>query len=232
MNIRNHSSKLDKAELFDIIRKVPLFSGLNEQELRTLADIAVEIKPPRDSLLIIKDTLSTELYIVLEGEAHAISINEDDGNQIVLNTFNSGDYFGEMSFIDKEPRCATVQTKGKTRLLRIPRNKFKDIIASNPEIVFNLMKGLLVKLRHATEQIEAFAFKDSYGKIVSLLAKMAKPKENYWVIEEKLTQADIANRIGCDRSTVSKILSSLKAGNYLTHEKKIITIRKQLPDSY
>ncbi|MEZ4527152.1 MAG: hypothetical protein R2941_14640 [Desulfobacterales bacterium] len=72
----------------------------------------------------------------------------------------ASDYFGEMSFVDMNPaKMQRFRQRKNPFIAHLQVNKFKDIIASNPEIVFNLMKGLLVKPAMQPSRLEAFAFK-------------------------------------------------------------------------
>ncbi len=141
----------------DIFKKSPLFSCLNDQEILALAEIAVEGNYSKDTVLINEGDTTTSLYVLLSGRAHAVSIDAH-GNRIIHNVFTSGDYFGEMSFIDGEPRCATVETSEPSTVLIIPREQFRNVLLSHPDISVNLMKGLLQKIRKATKQIEDLVF--------------------------------------------------------------------------
>jgi len=231
METRKTRSKNNSFKQHDILKNIPLFSCLNDEEISILAQIAVERTYPKNKIIISEGDTSTSLYVVCSGQANAISISPD-GRQIILNTFRTGDYFGEMSFIDAEPRCATVETRKLTRMLVLSRDKFSHILLSNPETSFRLMKGLLEKLRKATRQIEDLVFSDVYGRVSRLLIHLAKPRNDTRMIEERLTHQEIADRVGSSREMVSRILKELSVGEYITIQKKIITINKELPYSW
>ena len=141
----------------EILKKTDLLSGLDDHDIKTVAKIAVESKYPTDTILFNEGDCTTSLYIILSGSVRAVSIDRS-GQQIVHNTFKSGDYFGEMSFIDGRPRSARVETVEPSRILIIPREKMREIFCSNPDISFNIMKGLTRKLREATRQVEDLVF--------------------------------------------------------------------------
>ena len=149
-----------------------------------------------------------------------------------MSTQRAGEYFGEMSLIDKEPRSATIMTKEPTQMLIIHRDDFLKVFNTNPDMVYDLFRVLLKRLRKSTDKVESLAFKDVYGRIAILLTRLAKPEDDKWVIDEKLTHSEIANRIGSSREMVSKILKELSTGGYIATDKKRITIYKQLPSIF
>ncbi|QTA85458.1 Transcriptional regulator, Crp-type [Desulfonema magnum] len=231
MKTDGNQVKNNRLKQYEILKNIPLFSCLNDEEIRALAEIAVERTFSKNTILINEGDTSDALYVVCKGKANAIGI-DPNGKQIVLNTFGSGDYFGEMSFIDGEPRCATVETKRLAHLLIIPRDKFNHIITSNPEISFKLMKGLLEKIRKATRQIEDLVFMDVYGRVARLLIQFSEPRDQKRITKEKLTHQEIADMVGASREMVSRILKELSVGDYITIKDRIITINRELPYSW
>lgn len=137
-----------------------------------------------------------------------------------------------MSLLDHEPRSAGVITKEPTEIMVFAREDFMEIFSSNP-IAFNLLKGLLQRLREATKKIEGLALLDVYGRVARLLNQLAgSPDDGKQVITDKLTHQEIANTVGSSREMVSLILKELTTGGYITIEKKLITINKKLPYSW
>jgi len=208
-----------------LLRQIPLFSGLTDREIRQIESVSCEKSFLKDTVIISEGDETNSLYIILEGRAKALSI-DPNGRQIILNVFQPGDYFGEMSFIDAKPRSAAVITKEKSRLVIIKREAFLQIVSENPELMLNMMKGLVGKIRMATRQIEDLAFKDVYGRIARLLTEL-KNENN--VITEKLTNTEIAFRVGASREMVSRIVSELKNGGYIEKNKGVLKLKRSLP---
>jgi len=208
-----------------LLRQIPLFSGLTDREIRQIESVSCEKSFLKDTVIISEGDETNSLYIILEGRANALSI-DPNGRQIILNVFQPGDYFGEMSFIDAKPRSAAVITKEKSRLVIIKREAFLQIVSENPELMLNMMKGLVGKIRMATRQIEDLAFKDVYGRIARLLSEL-KNENN--VITEKLTNTEIAFRVGASREMVSRIVSELKNGGYIEKNKGVLKLKRSLP---
>lgn len=222
-------SRNDKRGLYDAVRATPLFSGLSEPEIHSLLDISRERTCPAHKILISEGDDTTDLYVIIEGKARAVGI-DIDGRLIVHNTFGPGDYFGEMSFIDGEPRCTTVEILQRTRLLKIPRDRFRKVLFADPDITFNLMKGLTEKLRNATRRVEELVFMDAYARVSRLLLRLAPPGDDRRTVPDLLTQQDIAEMVGTSREMVSRVLKAMVMGGYITRQDKRITIQKTLPE--
>lgn len=215
----------------DTLKNIPLFSGIDDESLQHLEKVAVKKLVPRNTILFSKGDETDSLYVIKSGTVKALIIDEE-GKEMILSIHHPGEYFGEMSMIDKEPRSATLITKEPTELLIIHRKDFMKVFNSNPDMVYDLFKILLKRLRRATDKVENFAFKDVYGRVANLLNQLAKPMDDEQVIEDKLTHNEIANMIGSSREMVSKILKELTDGGYISTDKKQITIHKKLPSIF
>jgi CRP/FNR family cyclic AMP-dependent transcriptional regulator len=218
-------------EVGAMLRKIPLFSTLDDNGMNYLKDVAVKRSFPKNTILFSRGDESDALYLLYKGTVKAV-INDETGKEIVLSTFGPGEYFGEISFLDGEARSATVVTREPVQVLIIYKNDFKKILFSNPDIVFRLLRELLKKLRRSTEQIESLALMDVYKRIANLLSQLAKPQDAKWVIEEKLTHQEISNRVGSSREMVSRIMKQLQTGGYISIDRKKIIIHKKLPISF
>ncbi len=213
-----------------MLEKIPLFACLNEQELEALEKAAVRKKFPRNTVLFSKGDTSDSLYIICSGKVKVI-INDQEGKEVILSMLGPGEFCGEMALLDGQPRSACVMTKEPSELLIISKDDFMRIFSSNP-LAFGLLKGLIQRLREANKQIESLALLDVYGRIARLLMQLAKPRGDQHIIEDKLTHQEIANMIGSSREMVSIILKELSNGEYISVEKKRITINKKLPYSW
>ncbi len=208
-----------------MIEKVALFSDLNLDEIAKLETIGQERTVPKNTMVISEGDDSDSLYIVLKGKAHAMR-SDESGRQLIINSFGPFEYFGEMSFFDRNVRCATVITKVKSTLFVLPRKGFSDFAAQHPQIYENVIMALLEKLRKATQQIEELAFLDVYGRLTRVLIEN---QNSDGFIEEKMTQQELADRVGSSRETVNRIFNELVTGGFLTKERGRIQLLKKLP---
>jgi CRP/FNR family cyclic AMP-dependent transcriptional regulator len=211
-----------------MLEHVALFSNLNQSEIDELETIGHERSVAKNSVVINEGDNTDSLYIILKGKAHALR-SDESGRQFIINRFGPFDYFGEMSFFDRNARCATVVTKEKSTLMVLPRNAFLEFATKHHEIYGNVIRALLEKLRKATQQIEQLAFLDVYGRLTRFLIEN---QNNMGVIEEKLTQQELAEIVGSSRETVNRIFNELVSGGYILKEKGRIKVLKKLPYSF
>jgi len=213
-----------------MFKNIPLFSCLNDSELIAIEKVAVKKTFPKNTILLSEGDSTDALYVICEGKVK-VTIDDNEGKELILSILGTGEYFGEMALLDDEPRSASVTTKETTQLLIISKNDFMGFFSSNP-IALNLLKDLIKRLREANKKIESLGLLDVYGRVARILNQFAKSQAGKMVIEEKLTHQEIANMIGSSREMVSLILKELSNGKYITIDKKLITINKKLPYSW
>ncbi len=134
----------DKA---DVLKKVPLFSGLSQRYLDLIAAEADEVKEEADTVLTKQDGLGLEFLLILEGGARV----ERDGT--VIARLGPGDFFGEMSLIDGMPRSATVIADSPTVLLVIQSRSFRSLLGAVPGLQRKLLVTLCARLRAADARL-------------------------------------------------------------------------------
>ena len=95
----------------DLIRRVPLFSLLTNDQAQGIADSVVKRRFRRGEIVVEHGKKSNALYILLTGRARVLTA-DSRGREVILAVLQSGDYVGEMSLIDNEPHSATVRAEG------------------------------------------------------------------------------------------------------------------------
>lgn len=183
-----------------------------------------------NTVLVTEEDRSDALYIILSGRVKAYG-SGDDGREVVYGTQGPGEYFGEMT-LDGGPRSASVITLEPTSCAVVPGPDVRDFLAGNPDFALHLIKKLIRLARASTEHVKSLALEDVYGRVVRLLKKQAREEEGAGgalVLPEKLTQQDIAERVGSSREMVSRVFKPLFEGGYVEMRAGRIAILKKLP---
>jgi CRP/FNR family cyclic AMP-dependent transcriptional regulator len=213
----------------NLFRNIPLFSGLQEEDLKTISSHAITRSYAKNTIIINEGDLTDSMYVILSGRVKVFLSNEE-GKEIVINTMGEGEYFGELAMLDKAPRSASVMTMEPCRLSMISKSHFDACLAQNPAIALKLIETLTQRIRHLTENVKNLALLDVYGRVARILLGMAKQQvDGRLVIEEKLSQQDIGKRVGASREMVGRILRALSTGGYIKNEGGRITINERLP---
>jgi CRP/FNR family cyclic AMP-dependent transcriptional regulator len=210
---------------------IPLFADLGETEFDFVWSHAVTRVFPKHSVIINEGDTSDSLYVVVSGRIKTF-LSDEGGREITLSTHGPGDYFGEMALFDDAPRSASVVTLEKSKLTMISRPDFENCLRRNSQVALQIIKGLNTRLRNSTDSVRSLALLDVYGRVARLLLQLAEEENGQLAVKEKLTQQDIADRVGSSREMVSRILKDLKAGGYITIENKQITIKEKLPHNW
>jgi len=207
-----------------------LGSPLREDVLKAIAASGVVRSYPKQTVLIAEGDVGDSLYIILAGRVKVYA-SSAAGREVVLNFHGAGEYVGEMS-LDGAPRSASVITMEPTTCAIVNRAQFRDFLAANPDFAQHLIHTLIRRARTATENVKSLALSDVYGRLVRLLNALAVEHEGRQVVQERLTQQDIADRVGASRDMIGKLMKDLVGGGYLVVEDRQITIVKKLPPGW
>ena len=215
----------------NMLENVPLFSGLSEVALSEIEQHSSVKSFNKNAIVINQDDETYSLYVILSG-AVKVFISAEDGREAVLNHQTAGDYFGDLALIDKQPRVASVMTTEPSRFMIISREDFMACLSKNPEIAINLIKPMTSRMRMLARNVSSLALLDVYGRVARVLLEQAEQHEDGEMITGKITQQEIADMVGASRAMVSRILKDLKAGGYISVDKKRITIQQKLPSRW
>ena len=211
----------------DFLRKVPLFSELTEEELRQLAGVVREQHYRKNVTLFHIEDPGNALFILKSG-LMKITIEDQNGREIILRMVYPTDFFGEMALLDGMPRSATVTTQEPSEALIIYRQHFLGLIDQAPRILLNMTAVLSRRLRKMNELIRSLVFFDVYGKVARVLLTLAGEKGRATaqgtVIDLRLTQQELAELAGMSRETMTRTLRDFQQAGVVRIESGIITI--------
>ena len=150
-----------------------------------------------------------------------------------MNTLSAGDYFGELALLDDSTRSASVRTVEKCEFRIVMKEDFNGVLEEHPNITRQLISNLAGRVRKLTADVKSLALQDVYGRVANVLMDLSEERgDGTLFIPEKLTQQDIADRVGASREMVARILKDLTIGEYIRFEGRHITINTRLPAKY
>ena len=178
----------------------------------------------KNALLIQEGDQGDTLFIIVSGRLRAFSMGEKD-REITYGVYGPGEYIGEMS-LDGGPRSASVMTLEAMRCVLLTRQSLIEHIAAQPEFAFELIERVIRRARLATQSARSMALLDVYGRLVQLLESLAVTLlDGSRVIEERITHAEIAARVGCSREMVSRLMKDLEAGHFVERSGGALSLR-------
>ena len=135
--------------------------------------------------------------------------------------------------LDDSTRSASVRTVEKSSFCIIYKEDFNRVLDQYPNIGRQLVRNLAQRVRKLTADVKSLALQDVYGRVASVLMDLSEERSDGTLyIPEKLTQQDIADRVGASREMVARILKDLTIGEYIRFEGRHIIINSRLPAKY
>lgn len=197
----------------NLLRRVTIFQDLSDKELDELGQRLVPKTFMKDGIIVSHEAEGDSLFIIKSGKVK-VSLYGDSGREIILSIFKPGDFFGEMSLLDNQPRSANVIALEEAEVLVLSRQAFLKQVEERPSMAMAVMNELCRRLRRADQAIGSLALMDVYGRLAHALLDLAKREgaegPTGIVIRERPTQQELANMVGTTRETVSRALSEFQ----------------------
>lgn len=129
----------------ELLAGCPLFHGIDAAGLARLADLATSVDFPAGHVIARQGEIGTGFFVVIEGMARVIR----DGD--VVARLGPGEFFGELSVLDRMPRNASVIADGPTSCLALASWDFEKALLEQPALTLSILRGVATRLRAATE---------------------------------------------------------------------------------
>ena len=182
---------------------------------------------PQNTVFINEGDRGDSLFIIVSGRVK-VYVSDNQGREMILDIHGPGQYVGEMA-LDGRPRSASVMTLEATACAMVTREMLKEAIIADPDLAMSLIEELIDRARIATDTIKNLALMDVYGRVARLLLSLARERDGKLVVPERMTQQDIADRVGASRDMISRIFKDLTTGGYVTVVDRQITLNRRPP---
>jgi CRP-like cAMP-binding protein len=133
-------------EKLELLKRVPLLSGLGRREIEEVGRLAEEIDVAGGRVLMNEGDPGREFFVIVNGK-----VGIDRGGQRV-RTMEGGDFFGEIALLAEGPRTATATTEGPAKLLVLGHREFHSLMDRFPAIRTCVLEALAKRiLNHEPE---------------------------------------------------------------------------------
>lgn len=211
----------------DMLADAPL-----SDSVRALARRGQLCRHAKGTLLIQEGDVGDTLHIIVSGRLRAFTVQTSSGRELTYGTYGPGEYLGEMG-LDGGPRSASVIALEPTLCAMVTRPTLERHIAENPEFAFEIIGKLIRRARSATLSARQMALNDVYGRLKDLLESLAvEQPDGTRLIGERLTHQEMANRVGCTREMVGRVMRELEGGAYLVSSPSGVRLERQLPSRW
>ncbi len=192
-------------EKIQFLQQVGLFKSLSDKALLDLSAITIEQIVPAKTMVFKEGDKGDALYIVKSGKINILKRNSA-GIDSILVTLGKGAIIGDMAIIDEQPRSASVATVQDCTFLIITKDDFRNLLASVPEIAFQILKLTMERLRATNMHLkELEASTNQMEDVIRVITKIAR-KSNLLSLNASIEAA----RVGEAGRAFSVVASEMK----------------------
>jgi CRP/FNR family transcriptional regulator, cyclic AMP receptor protein len=221
-----HRWEVEQDDIARSLRTSVLFERAQES---SLADVARHLRRRRfrrGEVIFHQGDPGDALHLVSSG-AVKIVLPSAEGDEAIIATLGSGDFFGELALLDGAPRSATAVAQEACETWTLARDLFHDLLERDPSLRASLLAGLARELRRLTGQVEDLHFRDLAGRLAMRLVRLARdaePQAGEVHLDWPYTQSDLASMIGGTRQSVNKLLADLADRGLVVIERDRLSI--------
>jgi len=213
----------------ELLKRVPLFAELSEEELERVSQVAIPRRFPRDTRVFHEGDAGDACYIVREGGCR-VTREHRDGRAITLANLGPGAIFGELAMLDGGVRSASVEAVEDTELLALPATDMRALIREHSQMAEKLVVALTRRLRDANERISRQSFQTVPSRVAGVLRQLladdeVRPEDEGGVTI-RLRQSDLAQLAGTSRESVSRFLATLERAGVVRVGRGRVTVHE------
>ena len=148
----------------ELLRSVPLFQGLNEEDLSGLVSNLSELHFAAGQVIINQGEPGTEMFIVASGDVN-IFLPGDASRRVSLKDIARGEYFGELALFDDKPRSASALATTHAVLLQLTRATLAAYLERRPSAAMSILQTMAGRLRETNALLSERATKNAVEEI-------------------------------------------------------------------
>lgn len=215
------------SQSLEFLKRLPLFAELTEAERAALAADFVPRRFSQGDMIFLQGDPGQALYLIESGRVR-IYVQDENGQETSVIFYSAGDLFGELSAIDGLPRSASAEAVEDTIVQVLSRERLRMHLRASPQLAYNFMQALSVRVRYATLQVGSLTLHDVPSRLAHKLLELAQGHGRIDAdgvrIDMPLTQSDLASLIGATRESANKVLGHFRREGYIRVDQSQITI--------
>lgn len=211
----------------DLIRRVPLFATLSEDEFKSLEPVFQVKNYRKNQVIFLEEETGNYMYIVLAGKVK-VTKTTASGKETILAIHQMGDFFGEMALLDGKTSPATVSAMEDCRIAAVHHSDFQRQLMSNEKVVRQIIQVLCSRLRQVWGQVQQLSYSTADDRIKAGILQLSKKHgvqdARGIIIDLKITHQELAEMVGTSRETVTRTLARLQQMGILDLENRRIVL--------
>jgi CRP/FNR family transcriptional regulator, cyclic AMP receptor protein len=210
------------------LRQCALFAAVDDATLELCASTLRVRRYRKNETIFHQGDPGDSLYIIESGSVKIVLPSPEGDEGAIIATLGRGDFFGELALLDGAPHSATAVAIEASEAMVLRRDRFDDLVETQPQLRRALFSGLVAELRRLTGHVEELHFLDLPGRLASRIVRLARethPDETKEIrLDWPFTQSDLAAMIGGTRQTVNRLLADMTAQDLVRLERDALII--------
>ena len=220
-------TRMDDGQAAETLRSTSMFGALGEEPLLKLARACRQRTYRRGQYLWYQDDVGDRLIVIGKGSVK-VMVTSERGDEIVLTSAGISAVLGELAVLDGSRRSASVIALEDTTVLGLDRAIAVQLMAAEPAVLDAVLRSLAGLVRRLTEQTADLVFLDLGGRLAKLLLSLVHDTgrtADPAVLNNGLSQSDLAAMVGATRPAVNRALQLLASRGLITIDGQVITLR-------
>ena len=210
----------------EILRRIHLFADLTDRERGIILDLMRERTVSKGTVIFHQHDSGGGLSLILAGSVKFWRTARD-GRDVTVAVLHEGNFFGEMSLLDGQPRSASATALQASRLLVLEREHFQRYVLAQSHIVGKMLRELSKRLRAADQAIENLALGSVHDRLFHLLGHLGRRtplQGGRGLVERAPTHQELAEMVGSSRETVTRTLAAMEKNGLIAIDRRRITL--------
>src|SRR5690606_38739905 len=201
------------SQLLPLLRDLPLFLDLTDEELERIAAIAIPRFYPKKTLIFSEGSPREAVFFIVDGLVKTFKV-DTGGHEQIVSLLGKGEMFPHTGFFDQSPFPANAETVKPSHLFAIPIRSFEQLLLSTPTIAVKVLRVMGAKIRELQEKLQELTYQDVRHRIIAILLRLAEAhgtaRGETVVLRLPVTHQDLASMAGTTRESVNRILNALR----------------------
>jgi CRP-like cAMP-binding protein len=212
----------------EVLRQIPYFSKLSQEELANVAAVTVERHYNRGDIVLIEGEKDGSLCYVCSGLVKVYKASTG-GKEQVLRQIGAGFTFNDVPALDGGPNPASVAAMEPSVIYVIRRAELRKLITTRPEVAEAVVLTLAKTLRHLVALVEDLSLRHVTARVAKILLDQEAAAQQGQQVH-RLTQQEMAALVGSAREVVGRALKELETAGAIEmrHGHAVVLNRERL----
>lgn len=221
----------EKAEMFEILRGLPLLSDVDEEDVEAVLSEVIVANIKAGELVFKTGDAPDFMYLIYEGQMK-IFVNTMDGEEQIFYIYRDGDFVGGLNLLVQTPYRYIGQALTDCKVVVIPKYTFDKYFWDSPVVLRSVLVKSFERIRWAEELIQRLSTSNASMKTAGLLLKLVKrlgvETDDGIRLELSMSREELGNYSGLRRETITRKLGEFKELGYIELEGSRVIIVKDL----